>query len=72
MSSQLQEFQVGEPALILAVNLEEKERRRLESLGVLPGAEISVLARGLGPMIVAVGDSRVMIEQDIAENIIVV
>jgi len=72
MSGQLLAFKANEPALVLAVNLEEKQRLRLESMGILPGAEISILAKGVGPLIVAVGESRVMIEQDIAANIIVV
>lgn len=72
MSSKLHDFQVGESALVVAVDLEEKERLRLESMGILPGVEISILAKGIGPLIVAVGEARVMVEQNIAEGIIVV
>lgn len=72
MSSQLLEFNIGQPMLVLAVNVEEKQRLRLESMGILPGVEISVIAKGAGPLIVAAGESRVMIEEDIAKNIIVV
>jgi len=72
MNGQLREFEIGRAALVVAVDLSEKERLRLESMGILPGVEISVLARGAGPLIVAVGDSRVMIEADIAERILVV
>ena len=57
--------------MILAVDVEEKERARLESLGLLPGVEINILARGAGPLLVAVGESRVVIERDIADGIIV-
>jgi Fe2+ transport system protein A len=72
MSSQLLDFKVGEPTLVVAVNVEEKQRLRLESMGILPGVEISVVAKGVGPLIVAAGESRVMIEEDIAKDIIVV
>jgi|GEM_PF-4158845 len=72
MSTPLHDSQAGESSLVVAVNLEEKERLRLESMGILPGVEISVLTKGLGPLIVAVGDSRVMVERNIAKNIIVV
>ncbi|MDL2259551.1 ferrous iron transport protein A [Deltaproteobacteria bacterium OttesenSCG-928-K17] len=72
MSSKLHDFQVGESTLVIAVNLEEKERLRLESMGIMPGVEISILARGVGPLIVTVGEARVMVEQEIAEGIIVV
>ena len=72
MNGQLHTAQIGEPTLVLAVDLEEKERLRLESMGILPGVEVSILAKGSGPLIIMAGDSRVMIEQEIARKIIVV
>ena len=72
MSTRLSDFQVGVPTLVVAVELNEKESLRLESMGLLPGTEISILAKGVGPLIVAVGETRVMVEQDVAEKILVV
>lgn len=72
MSCQLHDIRIGESALILAVDLGEKERLRLESMGILPGVEVSILAKGTGPIIVVAGDSRVMIEHEIASKIIVI
>lgn len=72
MSSNLQNFQVGQSTLVIAVNLDEKERMRLESMGIMPGVEIKILAKGIGPLIVAVGEARIMVEQNIAEGVIVV
>lgn len=72
MSQRLENCQIGDSILVTAVDLKEKERRRLESMGILPGAEISVLARGSGPLLLSVGDSRVVLERMVARNIIVV
>ena len=75
MRKQLHEIKVGMPAIILAINKNVesncKEMKRLESMGIIPGVKISVLTKGEGPMVVAVGDSRVIIEPDVAANILV-
>lgn len=75
MGGQLPEFNIGVAVMILAINpsgkISEKERLRLESMGILPGTEISILTKGAGSLIVAVGDSRVILQREVAENIVV-
>ncbi|WP_272699596.1 FeoA family protein [Desulfovibrio sp. Fe33] len=61
----------GEIALIVAVDAGVRARTRLESLGIIPGVEVDVLSNGFGPMLVSVGQSRVMVERGIAEKVVV-
>jgi len=73
MSSQktLESVQAGENAFVVAIDAGTKARTRLESLGIIPGVEVDVLNNGNGPMIVSVGESRVMVERGIAEKVLV-
>lgn len=61
----------GENAFILAVDAGAKARTRLESMGIIPGVEVDVLSNTSGPMLVSVGESRVMVERGIAEKVLV-
>lgn len=61
----------GENAFVIAVDAGKKARTRLESLGIIPGVEVDVLSNTGGPMLVSVGESRVMVERGIAEMVIV-
>ncbi|WFS61628.1 FeoA family protein [Pseudodesulfovibrio thermohalotolerans] len=61
----------GENGLIVAVDAGVRARTRLESLGIIPGVEVDVLSNGFGPMLVSVGESRVMVERGIAEKVVV-
>jgi ferrous iron transport protein A len=61
----------GENAFVVAINAGCKARTRLESLGIIPGVEVDVLSNGNGPMLVSVGESRVMVERGIAEKVFV-
>lgn len=62
---------VGENGFVVAIAAGRKARTRLESLGIIPGVEVDVLNNGNGPMIVSVGESRVMVERGIAEKVLV-
>lgn len=61
----------GENAFVVAVDAGRKAKTRLESLGIIPGVEVDVLSNGNGPMLVSVGESRVMVERGIAEKVLV-
>lgn len=61
----------GETAFVIAINAGSRARTRLESLGIIPGVEIDVLNNGRGPMIVSVGEGRVMVERGIAQKVLV-
>lgn len=61
----------GETAYIIAVDAGHKARARLESMGLIPGTEVDVLNNGGGPMIVSVGEGRIMVERGIADKVLV-
>jgi ferrous iron transport protein A len=61
----------GEKAFIVGIDAGCKVQSRLESLGLLPGVEVDVLANGGGPMLVSVGQGRVMVEAGIASRVLV-
>lgn len=67
----LQSLAAGENAFVVAVAAGFKARTRLESMGIIPGACVDVVANSNGPMIVSVGEGRVMVERGIAEKVIV-
>jgi len=61
----------GENVFVVAVDAGMKARTRLESLGIIPGVEVDVLSNGSGPMLVSVGEGRVIVERGIAEKVLV-
>ncbi len=73
MSSQktLRTIAAGETAFVVAVDAGVKARTRLESLGIIPGVEVEVFNNGRGPLIVSVGEGRIMVERGIAEKVLV-
>lgn len=62
---------VGETAYIVAVDAGYKAKARLESMGLIPGAEVDVLNNGGGPLIVSLGEGRIMVERGIASKVLV-
>ena len=73
MASQktLKSVGAGENVFVIAVDAGMKARTRLESLGIIPGVEVDVLSNGNGPMLVSVGEGRVIVERGIAEKVLV-
>jgi len=67
----LQEAKVGERIFVVAVNAPAAERKRLESLGITPGAEISVLADNGGPVLISVDEARLAVERELAAFVLV-
>ena len=67
----LQSIGAGETAYVLTVDTGVRARTRLESLGIIPGAEVKVFNNGRGPLIVSVGEGRVMVERGIAAKVLV-
>jgi ferrous iron transport protein A len=61
----------GGNAFIVAVTAGSRARTRLESMGIMPGVQVDVVANGGGPMIISVGEGRVMVERGIADKVIV-
>lgn len=57
--------------LIKKINGKEEVRRFLENLGFVVGAEVSVVSKMCGNVIVMIKDSRVAISKEMAQKIIV-
>ena len=61
----------GEGFLIKKINGKEEVRRFLENLGFVPGAQVSLISKISGNLIVQIKDSRVAISKEMAQRIIV-
>ena len=57
--------------LIKKINGKEEVRRFLENLGFVAGAEVSVVSKICGNVIVQIKESRVAISKEMAQKIIV-
>ena len=61
----------GEEFLIKKINGKEEVRRFLENLGLVAGAQVSLVSKICGNVIVQIKDSRVAISKEMAQKIIV-
>ncbi len=61
----------GEEFLIKKISGKEEVRRFLENLGFVAGAQVSLVSKIGGNVIVQVKDSRVAISKEMAQKIIV-
>lgn len=61
----------GESITVVRVAADEKTRKHLQDLGIMSGAQLTPLSFSDGSMIVRVRESRIAVNRDIAENIIV-
>jgi len=71
MHKTLQAVVPGESTFVVAVAAGMRARTRLESLGIIPGASVEVFNNGGGPLIVSVGEGRVIVERGIANKVLV-
>ncbi|MDR2423066.1 MAG: ferrous iron transport protein A [Deltaproteobacteria bacterium] len=65
------DYQVDQETLVLAVSADDKERARLASLGIYPGAPIKVITKSSAGVLVAVGDARISLASVAAGQIMV-
>lgn len=61
----------GESFLIKKIMGKEEVRRFLENLGFVAGAEVSIVSKNCGNVIVQIKESRVAISKEMAQKIIV-
>ena len=61
----------GEIYTIKAVGGEGKQRRFLEGLGFVPGAEVVVLSKSSGSLIVGIKGSRIALDRQAALKILI-
>ena len=64
-------IEVGETKAVLRVTGRDKVRRFLENLGFVEGAEVTVVSRISGNLIVNVKETRVAIDKSMANRIVV-
>ena len=62
---------LNEELIITKVSLDEKTKKRLESLGILVNAKINILSSIGGNVIVLIKSSRLAIDKNIATKIFV-
>ncbi len=61
----------GKPNVIKKIGGREETRRFLENLGFVTGATVTVVSENGGNMIINIKDTRVAIEKDMANKIMV-
>ena len=61
----------GESIIKKKIMGKEEVRRFLENLGFVAGAEVSIVSKNCGNVIVQIKDSRVAISKEMAQKIIV-
>ncbi len=61
----------GEEFLIKKISGKEEVRRFLENLGLVAGAQVCLVSKICGNVIVQIKDSRVAISREMAQKIIV-
>lgn len=67
---QLTRLRPGSKAEVCSVTTGCKARYRLASLGLIPGSVLQVVANaGIGPLLLSVGESRLMVERGVAEKV---
>lgn len=62
---------LNETIIIRNVLVEEKVKKHLESLGVTPGREVTVLQITNGNVIIQIGNSRFAIDKNVAMKIMI-
>lgn len=68
----LNSLRPGATAEVSGIQAGCKARCRLASLGLIPGSRLHVVANpGIGPLLLSVGDSRLMVERGIAAKVLV-
>jgi ferrous iron transport protein A len=72
MKKTLNTVLAGVSACVVTIDAGRCATTRLESLGVYPGTELAVVVNaGRGPMIISIGDGRLILERGIASKVIV-
>ncbi|MFA9393647.1 MAG: ferrous iron transport protein A [Halodesulfovibrio sp.] len=62
----------GQIYFVIATDVNGMHLKRLESMGIIPGAELDVLSNEAGtPLLVAVGESRLMVDRAVADQVII-
>lgn len=72
MKKTLNTVLAGTNTCVVTIDAGRCATTRLESLGVYPGTELAVVVNsGRGPMIISIGDGRLILERGIASKVIV-
>lgn len=72
MKKTLNTINAGTHASVVTIDAGRCATTRLESLGVYPGTELAVVVNeGRGPLIISIGDGRLILERGIASKVVV-
>ena len=61
----------NQPHKVLKLAVEDKLRKHLENLGLVPGVEIDIISNSNGVIILKIKDGRVAINNDLGNKIFV-
>ena len=64
-------FGAGRTGTIIRIKGKDEQRRYIESLGFVEGAEVTVISELGGNLIVSVKESRIALDRSLANRIIV-
>lgn len=62
---------INEPVRVIKILSDEKMKRHLESLGILPNSVLTVLSCVNGGVVVAIKNGRIALDHEIASKILV-
>ena len=62
---------IGEEHIIVECHVEDKLKKHLETLGILPGEKITPISSRAGDLIIRIRDSRLAINMGLASKIFV-
>ncbi|MDR2405631.1 MAG: ferrous iron transport protein A [Deltaproteobacteria bacterium] len=71
MGCKLLDFKVGKPGVVKKIKTERSLECRLCSMGLFPGAPIKLITKGPAGVLVSVGCSKISLEPNMAQCIMV-
>lgn len=71
MSRKICECKAGKNVIIETMNLDAASTKRLNDMGVYPGAMVEVVNNQAGRMVVGAGELRVILEHTVSDKITV-
>jgi Fe2+ transport system protein FeoA len=71
MGSKLPDCKVGKCGIVRQINTDHSAARRLNSMGIFPGAPIRLITKGPSGCLVSVGCAKISLESGMAGSILV-
>lgn len=61
----------GQRVQVTSVSAGRRAKHRLASFGLIPGTQLEIIQSQCGPMLIAIGDTRIAVERGIAHKVLV-